>query len=81
MITRSHLRYVKPDTDTLFYHLFLFFEVEKNPRDTHPPATYPAMFLSNYTKFSGLIKHNKSRVRISIFNEQPLWRGGGGVGI
>ena len=33
---------------------------------------HPAMFLSNYTKLSGLNKKNdKNRVRISIFNELP----------
>ena len=32
MITRTPLRYVTPDTDTLLYHLFLFFEVEKHPK-------------------------------------------------
>ena len=47
MITRAPLRYVTPETDTPLYHLFLFFEVEKKPKDTHSPMTHPPMFLSN----------------------------------
>ena len=46
MITRTPLPYVTPDTDTILYHLFLFLEVEKNPKDD-TPMTHPPMFLSN----------------------------------
>ena len=35
MIVRRSLRYVTLDTDTAFYHLFLFVEDEKHPKDTH----------------------------------------------
>ena len=55
MIPRPPLRYVTPDTDTLLYNLFLFFEVEKkNNKDTHPPMTHQPMLLSNSAKLSGL---------------------------
>ena len=43
----------------LLYHLFLFFflflrlEKQQN-KDAHPPMTHPPMFLSNWTKLSGL---------------------------
>ena len=46
MITRPPLRYVMPDTYPPFYHLFLFFDVEKK-QATHSPMTHPPMFLSN----------------------------------
>ena len=47
MTTRPLLHYVTPDTDNPLFHLFLFFEVEKKPKDMHPPMTHPPMFLSN----------------------------------
>ena len=53
MITRPPLHYVTPDTDTPpFIIYFSFWKLKKNEtkktnKDTHPPMTHPAMFLSN----------------------------------
>ena len=63
----SRLTQIPPST---LYHLFLFFDVEKKNKYTHPSMTHTPMFLSNLTKLSGLNKkYQKSR--ISIFNELP----------
>ena len=55
------LRYFPPDKDTLLYHLFLFFEVEKKSQ--------------RYTFTIHVFKQSnqiiKRRVRTSIFNNQP----------
>ena len=56
---KTPLRYIIPDTDPPLFNLFLFFEVGKENKDTHPLMTHPPMFLSGH------------RVRISIFNELP----------
>ena len=47
MITKPPLRYVMPDTNTLFIIYFSFLKLKKNPKDTHPPMTHPLMFLNN----------------------------------
>ena len=54
-----------------FYHLFLFFEAEKSQRyaPTHNTSTHVFKQLNQIARFK---KKSKSRVRISILNEQPL---------
>ena len=59
MITRPPIRYITPDTDSSHYHLFLSFEVENKSQGYAPTHDISTI-------------NNKSRVRISIFNEQPL---------
>ena len=66
-LTLHHARHRYP-----LYHLFLFFEVEKTPskiRTNHNTFTHVFKQLNEIVRFK---KRNKSRVRISIFNGQPL---------
>ena len=45
----------------------LFFEVEKIPSDIHPPMIHPPIFLSSYTKLSGLNKKEEKLMQNLYF--------------
>ena len=54
MITKAPLHYVTPDTGTPLYHLFLVFEVEKNPQryaPTHKTSIHVFRQLNQIVRF------------------------------